>query len=339
VSPQNSLDTDREYGETQAGAHSRCGHKADVPQLANNVHFFRMLSNLLFEVRSSAGTTILSRKEAIVKRLSRIQLLTCLCAAIALVPGVSSALMCGGGLVDAVSSTSLHQHFTHPVWSADGKGGAVTGKANSEQASDIRTRVDDFVHRRYIHGVPYLKAKKLGSEALPTLEAMLRDTSETEHWDIIVTTMGYIGDSSSVVTLVDFIENRFKGEVNSWQCVALLSSIGALGHIAGNGSSSALEYLSKACYVKTWEAKALKWHFRKYSGERLAIVLAKFGVNGLSKSGTERARELLLNLERHPESAKSESALKPNIEEGLQRIDRIQKEGALKVFEKQNDEG
>jgi hypothetical protein len=177
-----------------------------------------------------------------------------------------------------------------------------------------------------------LKARELGAEAPPTLEAMLRDTSETEYWDVIVTTMGFIGDSSCVGTLVDFLENRFKGEVNSWQLGALLSAISALGHIAGNGSSSALEYLSRACYVRTWEAKALKWHFRKYSGERLAILLAKIGVNGLSVSGTDRARHILLDLQSHPESAKSAAALKSNIKEGLERIDRIQKEGAVKVF-------
>ena len=87
--------------------------------------------------------------------------------------------------------------------------------------------------------------------------------------------------------------------------------------------------------MKIWLAKGLKWHYRHYSGERLAVLLAKLGANGLSISGTNRAREILLSLQKHPESARSASALRPNIEEGLERIDRIQKEGALKVFGRQ----
>jgi hypothetical protein len=105
-----------------------------------------------------------------------------------------------------------------------------------------------------------------------------------------------------------------------------------MGHIAGNGSVRALDYLAKACYVKTWLTKELKWHYRNYSEEKLAILLAKIGVNGLSFSGADRAREILTNLQKNPESTKSAIALKYNIEEGLERIQRLQKEGAVNVF-------
>jgi len=309
---------------------------ADVLQFADNLHLYlARFTNFALRIRRAGIAAAFSGMEAVMKRPSRIQLLTCLCAGVALVPGFVFALMPTCGFTDAVRTTAPSQDVVHFAWSPDSRRAAVTVKANSEEASDIQTRVETFVRHRYSHGVPYLRAKELGAEALPILEAMLRDTSETEYWDTIVMTMGFIGDSSSVGTLVDFLENRFDGEVTLRQFGALLSVNNALGNIAGNGSLHALDYLSTACYVKIWLAKGLKWHYRHYSGERLAVLLAKLGANGLSISGTNRAREILLSLQKHPESARSASALRPNIEEGLERIDRIQKEGALKVFGRQ----
>lgn len=241
------------------------------------------------------------------KRPSSIQLLACLCATIALVPVYSAS-------------------------SLEGDRVAVIGKATSAETSDIQTRVENFARHIYPHGVPYLEAKRLGVEALPTLEELLRDTSQVEFWTTIVETMGFIGDSSSVKPLVDFVENRFEGDVNIREFSALLSVNGALGFIAGNGSSAAIEYLSRGCYVKTWMARDLKWHYGKYSGGKLALLLTRIAVNGLSCSGTDTAKSTLLELKEHPENESTASALSSNIREGLERIDRIQKEGADSVF-------
>jgi hypothetical protein len=277
---------------------------------------------------------MLSGKEATVKRLSRMRFFTRLCAAVVLLSGVACVIFPGPRQAGAISIADPKQNLTSSPWPMNGNGGAISRKSNPGEAADIRTRVEKFVHRKY-NAVPYLKSKALGSEAVPILQAMLRDTSETANWATIIMALGFIGDSSSVGPFIDFLENRFDGDVNLNQFGALLTVLDALGFIANNGSVAALEYLSNACYVKTWMAKDLKWHFRHYSGESLDILLAKIGVNGLSYSGTDKAREILLSLEENPESAKSGVELKPNIEEGLERIDRIQKEGVTRVFRAQ----
>ena len=60
------------------------------------------------------------------KRLFRIHLLTCLCVAVALLPGFASALMPTYKLINAIRITPPNQYFMHPVWSPDGKWIAVT---------------------------------------------------------------------------------------------------------------------------------------------------------------------------------------------------------------------
>jgi hypothetical protein len=202
----------------------------------------------------------------------------------------------------------------------------------SHEPKNLQSRVEEFVHARYFHGVPYFEAKKLDIKALPILKAMLEDTLQVEYWPTIIMTIGFIGEDSTVDILVDFIENRFEGEVSVNQFGALLTVNCALGHIASGGSERALEYLAKACYVKRWLAKELKWYYGNYSGEKLAILLAKIGVNGLSFSGTDRAKEILNDLQKNPESAKSAIDLKYNIEEGLVRIRRLQEEGTMNFF-------
>jgi hypothetical protein len=225
------------------------------------------------------------------------------------------------------------------VWAAGvlgigiGSPGALAAQnLSSPTGADVRQRVEAFAHKRYTHGVPYLEARALGTEALPILKAMLADVREEEYWPTIVTIMGFIGDPGSTDDLVGFLENRFAGEVTLNQFRALLLVNGALGHIAGNGGVRALEYLAQGARASTWLAKDLKWSYRHHAGEDLAVLLAKIAVNGLSFSGTERAREILSELQRNPESARTGLALKSNIEEGLPRIERLQREGAARVF-------
>ena len=210
----------------------------------------------------------------------------------------------------------------------------ISGRVRSEEAEISRT-VRSFVHQRYIEGVPYLRARALGEQAVPVLQEMLADPLEEEFWPTIVITMGFIGDDRAVDALIDFLENRFDQEVSLNQFRALLVVNSALGHIAGQGSVRALDYLVESCYVATWLEKSLRWSYGKYSGERLAVLLAKIGVNGLSFTGTERAHRILSDLKARPESERYASALEPNIEEGLVWLERIRTEGRDRVFGEQ----
>jgi hypothetical protein len=206
-----------------------------------------------------------------------------------------------------------------------------SSRIRSEEVA-ISRAVRSFVHQRYIEGVPYLKARALGAQAIPILQGLLADPLEEEFWPTIVMTMGFIGDEAAVDALIDFLENRFEREVSIDQFRALLVVNSALGHIAGEGSARALDYLAESCYVGTWQEKNLRWSYGTYSGERLAVLLAKIGVNGLSFSGTERAHQIMSDLQLRPEAAKYASALEPNIEEGLVRLERIRTEGRDRVF-------
>lgn len=207
---------------------------------------------------------------------------------------------------------------------------SISAAAYGYQLDDT---VERFVHQQYIHGVPYRAAKQLGPTALPHLERMLQDQSEEEHWAKIVTIIGFIGNIRSAEPLIIFLEDRFKGEVTIHQFRALLMVNEALGHVARNGSQVAFEHLMSGCNIDMWIKKGIKWRYANYYGERLAILLAKVSVNGLSHSGMDEAKEILLGLKAKPESDKAAIALHWNIEEGLERIDRIRNEGATAVFE------
>jgi hypothetical protein len=206
------------------------------------------------------------------------------------------------------------------------------GGSTPSQADDLELRVRDFVHQRYVHGVPYGGARELGPEAVPILEAMLDDPTEEEFLPTIVMTIGFIGEESSLAALVDFLENRHHGEVSIHQFRALLAVNSAMGHIAGRGSALAFDYLARGCRSATWREKELAWSYQHWSGEGLAILLSKISVNGLSFTGTERAEEILLDLRENPESPASAAALLPNIDEGLVRIQRIRESGPEEVF-------
>ena len=224
------------------------------------------------------------------------------------------------------------------------------GKVGQAPSRAYEDRVKEFVRQEYVHGIPYDKARSLGPAAIPILESMLSDSKEQAAWPNIVTTLGYVGNESSTEHLIDFLENRFQEEINPNQFRALLLAPPALGHLAQRGDRKAYSYLQELAAEGLTGKRKFKWRFGSYSGEVLSLQMAEVAVNGIAVTGTSDARAFLLRVEdslkgdeREPPSSllpwtsdapmeEADTALKGNIDQGLALIDRIQNEGASKVF-------
>jgi hypothetical protein len=214
--------------------------------------------------------------------------------------------------------------------------GLVGASCNFGQTANRVTAQDDvrtFVHRRYIHGVSMVDARALGTQAVPRLHELLAQPSEADAWANIVAVLGFIGDRSSVDVLTRFLTERFDGEVNLPTFTALLAVPLALGDLArARGDSSALGFLRDGAHLSTWNQRAVRWRFRSYQGERLSRLLTRDCVNGIARIGGGPARDLLGQLQSHPESSDQAAYLKPNIADAVQFVERLEKDGEQKAF-------
>src|SRR5213593_4105235 len=65
----------------------------------------------------------------------------------------------------------------------------------------------EFVHKRFIHGVPYERASRFDPKAaLPVLIPMLESPQEAPFRSNVATTLGMIGSPEAVKALISLIE-------------------------------------------------------------------------------------------------------------------------------------
>lgn len=163
-------------------------------------------------------------------------------------------------------------------------------------AAEGAAKVDAFVCRNYLHGVPYEGARAFSGADVDRLIDLLKDPTQEVYWHNAVVTLGIVGEERVTRTLVEFMEQRFRGPVNLSQFNALLSVPLALGHAGMRGNKSAVDYLLAHASVSAWDRAGLEWSFQKYSGERRSILLTKMVIRGLAFSCTESAKAALLKL-------------------------------------------
>ncbi len=158
--------------------------------------------------------------------------------------------------------------------------------------------VGDFVHQIYVEGIPYEAANAYGADAVPTLLAMLADTSEAPYWANVAVTLCIIGDESALDSLIGFIESDAPGELSDAVYRAKSSAVMALGYLINKtGNERALNYLVESAQPANWEAKNLTWRgpFQPNMDTR-NVNLSTMAMLGLALSGRPEAAEALRTL-------------------------------------------
>jgi len=158
-----------------------------------------------------------------------------------------------GALRDAAARSGTYDL----VWSASD--GIATRTVHTKLrvkrfSSDPQTEeyhILELIKPRYIHGMPNLKARALGTAALPILARLLRDVRYKRDWHKITQAIGTIGDTSYFDTLRAFIWDRFRGPIDEATHMAIRTAQGALAPMA-TISARAMDYLIATSMPAAW---------------------------------------------------------------------------------------
>src|SRR5690242_5496037 len=139
------------------------------------------------------------------------------------------------------------------------------------QSRELEERIRGVLAGEYDYRTPHTAAGDLGTQALPLLAHMLRDTLFRREWARIARTIGDIGDTSYFDTLRVFAHNRFQGETIGKETVqAIRSAQGALSMMATT-SPRVLDYLIASASRSAWGDLPVTAH--PWTPEQLAGVL------------------------------------------------------------------
>lgn len=178
----------------------------------------------------------------------------------------------------------------------------LSGQVGVEGPVEAAPDIKEFVHRTYIHGVPYEDATRYGPENVPVLLAMLKDRNEESSWSNIVVTLCIAGDQSVAKPVIEFIEKGPSGDIADKQYAAKSSAVMALGFLINKtGSREALEYLKQSVDPEVWTKRKIEWKavFQPTVKAR-NTQLSTMAVLGLALSGNPDAGDVLRNLRLAP---------------------------------------
>ncbi|MGN6107589.1 MAG: HEAT repeat domain-containing protein [Kofleriaceae bacterium] len=158
---------------------------------------------------------------------------------------------------------------------------------------DLPSDVHEFVNMRFIHGVPYDAARRLGPAAIPSLLAVLGDPQAERQWPVAATTVSMIGDPQALDPLIEFIADG-QGALSRSQYVAKTNALMGLGYIANTSEDpKALDYLIEGTNPDVWPRR-IAWRCPfTTTAEDCQRDLAEVSVLGLALSGRPQARDVL----------------------------------------------
>lgn len=185
--------------------------------------------------------------------------------------------------------------------------------------------IRDFVTRLYIHGVPYEEARAYGPEAIPELEAMLRDESLEAYWRNVVGVLGYVGDPAAVNILKNFL-SELNGEISDDAFGAALVAAQAFGHLAAQ-DNEALQLLYALADERVPERMALDFTRGRYRDAALREVMGRVAIMGLGISGRAEALAYLEGKEGNVRASWDD-----NIAEAIALNNQVRTRGAAEVF-------
>jgi hypothetical protein len=135
------------------------------------------------------------------------------------------------------------------------------------------------------------------ASVLPILVELLDDRDMARYLVNVVSAIGFVGGEAGVDVLIDYFENRFSGEVDTYRYHALRNVPLALGSAAARGSDKALTYLLNHLRPSDWRRKPPAWSHGHSVGDPLYRTLCVDVWLGLVTSGRPEARAGLVNLQ------------------------------------------
>lgn len=169
------------------------------------------------------------------------------------------------------------------------------------QPTDRPKNVRDFVHQKFIHGVPYEEASSYPRDVIPELLEMLEDPREERYWPNIAATICMIGDPRSIEPLVRFIRSG-EGTLSRYEYDAktvALMNLGFLIRKSGvDDASDAFNYLREGLNPETWRNEIGWRNPYNLNHEEQNVQLAKVAVWGLALTGAPEAAEVLRSFQR-----------------------------------------
>jgi hypothetical protein len=213
---------------------------------------------------------------------------------------------------------------------------AFMGQANPNQnpsASNRNPDIIDFVHRRYVEGIPFDQASSYSRADAQRLVSLLDDPKQKPYLANIVVTLGMIGDPVVVVPLRTFIE-KGDGEIDTQTLRAKTSALIALGYVVNkNKDQNAFNYLAQGLNPEVWNERKLKWKSNgSQKSDQRNISLVKGSALGLGISGSPEAEQVLSSASVALQSLdpSASAAVNPVIEHALDMNKIIRQEGLTK---------
>lgn len=214
----------------------------------------------------------------------------------------------------------------------------------TERADDPeQVAIKDFVRLTFIHGVQYEEATKYGSDAVPTLLAMLADPAEEQQWPNIVVVLGMLGDERAVDPLIAFVGKGAEGVLSEAHYRAKTSAVMSMGYLINKtGNRKALTYLKESVETSVWTKRETAWTspFHPAASER-NLRLSKMAILGLALSGHPEARETLRSLQQPATTAAArefQAQVGDLVSEALNAHEAIAKEGLAGYYRKSKPE-
>ena len=193
----------------------------------------------------------------------------------------------------------------------------------------LESEVQHLIRQHYVYGLPYPKAKSLGSEAIPFLSQMLNDRANEEYWVNTIVALGFIEESSAFTPLKEYIENA-SGEVDLHTFKALASVPFAMGCLASTGDQRPYDYLKRL--MRFSQSDTIDWQF---SNTDTTLFIAGEAATALAISGLDEARVELEDAIARIESGdapRRQAEILQKLQDGLSLWEQIREQGRAAVF-------
>jgi len=158
--------------------------------------------------------------------------------------------------------------------------------------------IREFVHRSYIHGIPFSQGSQFRSNHdVDILQCLLDDPEEEFYWRNIATVLGMSGNPHATRPLIKFLESG-DDTLSRDSFAAKSAALLALGYLAPS-DETAMTYLRASSNPEVWDKRGVKWTGPYTSSkEERDSDLAKHAILALGLTGNASAAEFLVSLQR-----------------------------------------
>jgi hypothetical protein len=152
--------------------------------------------------------------------------------------------------------------------------------------------------------------------------AVLRDTTQIEHWRNVAWYLGELAFSECYDLLRDFVwETHGHSDTSHYMLDAITSAQASIGHVAAS-SPAALDYLIQSTNPAFW--RSLPWRDSRRTEREMRLEMSKASIKGLGLSGAPEAGQMLARLRQWP-FAESQRATVEDAFRRFRNVSRLRK--------------